>query len=36
MEKLEFNGQDLQRISEKRPQLVGAEVAMIFRTDDQP
>ena len=31
-EKLEFNGQDLQRISEKeRRNLVGAEVAMIFQ-----
>ncbi len=31
-ESLEFNGQDLQRISEKqRRQLVGAEVAMIFQ-----
>jgi dipeptide transport system ATP-binding protein len=31
-EKLEFNGQDLKRISEKeRRQLVGAEVAMIFQ-----
>lgn len=31
-DKLEFNGRDLQRISEKeRRQLVGAEVAMIFR-----
>ncbi len=31
-ENLEFNGQDLQRISEKeRRQLVGAEVAMIFQ-----
>lgn len=36
-ESTEFNGQDLQRISEKqRRQLVGAEVAMIFRgPDDQ-
>lgn len=31
-EKLVFNGQDLQRISEKeRRNLVGAEVAMIFQ-----
>ena len=31
-DKLEFNGRDLQRISEKeRRQLVGAEVAMIFQ-----
>ena len=31
-EKLEFNGRDLKRISEKeRRQLVGAEVAMIFQ-----
>lgn len=31
-ENLEFNGRDLKRISEKeRRQLVGAEVAMIFR-----
>ena len=31
-EKLEFNGQDLQRTSEKeRRNLVGAEVAMIFQ-----
>lgn len=31
-EKLEFNGRDLQRISEKeRRNPVGAEVAMIFR-----
>ena len=31
-ENLEFNGQDLKRISEKqRRQLVGAEVAMIFQ-----
>lgn len=32
-ENLQFNGQDLKRISEKqRRQLVGAEVAMIFQT----
>ena len=31
-ENLQFNGQDLKRISEKqRRQLVGAEVAMIFQ-----
>ncbi len=37
-DKLEFNGRDLQRISEKeRRQLVGAEVAMIVPgSNDQP
>ncbi len=35
-DKLEFNGRDLQRISEKeRRQLVGAEVAMIFQGSNE-